>query len=187
MTINIRQGTASDGGFIIKNNIHITRRELEALALIGMGLNNSEAAERLGVSVNTVRNHIWNLMQKLEANSRAHAIVLAVQNGIIEVRHERSLDTYVPGFDKYVLCLVCGQAALVDDYKEVEGKKVIINHVEYELDPVWECPTEGCRGRFTESLDWDDVRKQHPEYPEIPERGVVYPFDIEWFFGYEDE
>ena len=118
MTINVRQGTAGDGGFIIKNNMHITRRELESLALIGMGLNNYEVAERLGVSVNTVRNHIWNLMQKLEANSRAHAIILAVQNGIIEVKHERSLDTYVPGFDKYVLCILCGKAALVDDYKD---------------------------------------------------------------------
>lgn len=187
MTINVRQGTAGDGGFIIKNNIHITRRELEALALIGMGLNNYEVAERLVVSVNTVRNHIWNLMQKLEATSRAHAIVLAVQNGIIEVEHERSLDTFVRGVDKYVLCIFCGKAALVDDYKEVEPKKVVINHVEYEIGPVWECPTEGCRGRFTDSLDWDDVMKQHPKYPEIPERGVVYPCDIEWFLGYEDE
>ena len=66
MTISVRQGTAKDGGFIIKSNIHITRRELEILALIGMGLDNHEAAERLFVSVNTVRNHIWNLMKKLE-------------------------------------------------------------------------------------------------------------------------
>jgi DNA-binding CsgD family transcriptional regulator len=187
MTINVRQGTASDGGFIIKNNIHITRRELEALALIGMGLNNSEAAERLRVSVNTVRNHIWNLMQKLEATSRAHAIVLAVQNGIIEVKHERSLGTYVRGFDKYVLCILCGKAALIDDYEEAEPQKLIINHVEYEFVPPPKCPTEGCRGRFTDSLDWDDVRKRHPEYPEVPEHGVVYPCDIEWFLPHEDE
>ena len=46
MVVNIREGTADDGGFIIKNKVHITRRELEALALIGMGLNNNEAAER---------------------------------------------------------------------------------------------------------------------------------------------
>ena len=187
MVINIRQGTADDGGFIVRNNIHITRRELEALALVGMGLSNSEIAEKLGVSVNTVRNHVWNLMQKLGASSRAHAIVVAVQNGIIEVGRERSLGTYVPGFDKYALCILCGKAALVEDYKEATPEKVVINHVEYELNPVWECPSEGCRGRFSDSLDWDDVRKQHPEYPEIPERGVVYPFDIYWLLGYEDE
>ncbi len=187
MAINVRQGTAGDGGFIIKNNIHITRRELEALALIGRGLNNNEAAGRLGVSVNTVRNHIWNLMQKLGANSRAHAIVLAVQNGIIEVRHERSLNTFVPGFDKYVLCIFCGKAVLIEDYKEAEPKKVIINHVEYEIDTMPKCPTNGCRGSLGDTLDWDEVRTHHPEYPEIPERGVVYPCDIEWFLRYEDE
>ena len=184
MTINVRQGTASDGGFIIKSNIHITRRELEILALIGMGLDNHEAADRLFVSVNTVRNHIWNLMKKLEAKSRAHAIVLAVQNGIIEVKPERSLGTYVRGFDKYLLCILCGKANLNDDYKEAEPKKVIINHVEYEMDTMPKCPTEGCRGDLGYTLYWDEVRKHHPEYPEIPEHGVVYDYDIEWFRGY---
>jgi len=183
MVINVREGTAGDGGFIIRKNIHITRRELEALTLIGMGLNNNEVAEKLGVSVNTVRNHLWNLMQKLGANSRAHAIVLAVQNGIIEVKHERSLDTFVRGFDKYMLCILCGKAALIDDYKEVEPKKVIINHVEYEIDTLPKCPTEGCRGSLGDTLDWDEVRKHHPEYHEIPEHGVVYDYDIEWFRG----
>jgi DNA-binding CsgD family transcriptional regulator len=187
MTLNVRQGTADDGGFVIKNNIHVTRRELEALAVMGMGLSNSEAAERLGVSVNTVRNHIWNLMQKLGATSRAHAIVLAVQNGIIEIEHERSLDTFVRGVDHYLLCILCGRTALAYDYKEGETKKVIVNHVEYEMDGVPECPTEGCRGDIGLTLDWDTVRKHHPEYPEIPEHGVVYDYDIEWFRGYQSE
>ena len=184
MTISVREGTAGDGGFIIRNNMHITRRELEALALIGMGLSNNEVAEKLFVSVHTVRNHIWNLMQKLGANSRAHAIVLAVQNGIIEVKHERSLGTYVRGFDKYLLCILCGKAALADDYKEVEPKKVIINHVEYEIDTLPKCASKGCRGDLGYTLYWDEVRKHHPEYPEIPEHGVVYDYDIEWFRGY---
>ena len=184
MTIYVREGTAEDGGFIINNGIHVTKRELEILALIGMGLDNHEAAEKLFVSVNTVRNHIWNLMQKLGATSRAHAIVLAVQNGIIEVKHERSLGTYVRGFDKYVLCILCGKANLIDDYKEGEPKKVIINHVEYEIDNMPKCPSEGCRGDISYTLDWDKVRKHHYEYPEIPEHGVVYDYDIEWFRGY---
>ena len=183
MTINVRRGTAKDGGFITKNNIHITRRELEALALIGMGLNNNEVAEKLGVSINTVRNHIWNLMQKLEANSRAHAVVLAVQNGIIEVKQERSLATFVRGVDRYLLCIYCGKASLIDDYEEVEPRKVIINHIEYEVDTFPKCPTEGCKGNIFDTLDWDEVRRHHPEYPEIPEQGVVYDYDIEWVRG----
>jgi DNA-binding CsgD family transcriptional regulator len=187
MTINVRQGTARDGGFIIKNNIHITRRELEILALIGMGLDNHEAAEKLFVSVNTVRNHVWNLMRKLEAKSRAHAIVLAVENGIIEIKHRRSLDTFVLGVDQYMLCIYCGKAALIDDYKEAEPKKVIVNHIEYEIDTLPKCPTEGCKGDLGDTLDWDEVRRHHPEYPEMPEHGAVYDYDLEWFRGYSSE
>ena len=184
MVINVRQGTAEDGGFIINDRMHITKRELEALALIGMGLNNNEVAEKLGISINTVRNHIWNLMKKLGATSRANAIVLAVQNGIFEVMYKRSLDTFVRGFDKYVLCIMCGKAALTDDYKEARVEKVKINHVEYEMPILPKCPTEGCRGDILETLDWEELRKHHPEYPEIPEHGIVYDYDIEWFRGY---
>jgi len=48
MVISIRQGTADDGGFIINNNIHVTRRELETLSLIGTGLDNNEVAKKIG-------------------------------------------------------------------------------------------------------------------------------------------
>jgi len=184
MVINVRQGTAEDGGFIIKNNIHVTKRELEALALVGMGLGNNEVAEKWGVSINTVRNHIWNLMKKLGATSRGHAIVLAIQNGIYDVEQQRSLDTFVRGYDQYMLCIFCGKVNLNNDYKEAEIKKVKINHVEYEIDILPKCPTEGCRGDISHTIDWDEVRKHHPEYPEIPERNVVYDYEIEWYRGY---
>lgn len=187
MVINVREGRASDGGFIIRNNVHVTRRELEALALVGMGLSNSEVAEKMGVSVNTVRNHIWNLMQKLGATSRAHAIVLAVQNGIIEVKQRRSLETFVRGVDRYVLCIPCGRAALVDDYSEATVEKVTINHVEYEMPVFPGCPTEGCGADIFDTIDWEDIRKHRPEYPEVPQRDVQYDYEIEWFRGYLDE
>ena len=187
MVINVRQGIADDGGFIIKNNVHVTRRELETLALIGMGLSNKGVADKLGISINTVRNHIWNVMQKLGATSRANAIVLAIQNGIFEVMHKRSLHTYVRGYDHYVLCIFCNKASLSEDYKEVESKKVVINHVEYEMPVLPGCPTEGCAGDITETIDWEEVRKHHPEYPEIPEHGVEYHYDIEWYRNYPNE
>jgi DNA-binding CsgD family transcriptional regulator len=187
MGISVREGTASDGGFIVRNNVHITRRELEALALIGTGLNNSMVAERMGVSVNTVRNHMWNLMQKLGATSRAHAVVLAVENGIIEVRRKRSLETFVRGVDRYVLCIRCGRAALVDDYTEGGVEHMTINHVEYKMPVFPGCPTEGCKGDIFDTIDWEDIRKRRPEYPEVPEGGVAYDYEIEWFRGYLDE
>ncbi len=184
MVINVRQGSADDGGFIIKDKVHLTRRELEILAQIGMGLSNEEAAKKFGVRVNTVRNHIWNIMQKLGATSRAHAIVLAVQNGIFEVMHKRSLETFVREVDKYVLCIICGKANLTDDYSDFRTEEVVINHVTYEMPISPECPTEGCKGNITETIDWDLIRHHHPEYPDIPERGISYDYEIEWYPEY---
>lgn len=134
MVINIRPGTAKDGGFDIKNNMHLSRRELETLALIGSGLSDGEVAKKLSLRISTVRNHVWNLMQKLGATSRANAIVLAVQNGIFDIMPNRSLETYVPGSDRYVLCIMCGKAALTDDYEDVESQNVMVNHIGYEVD-----------------------------------------------------
>jgi|WetSurMetagenome_2_1015567.scaffolds.fasta_scaffold264496_2 DNA-binding CsgD family transcriptional regulator len=186
MVINIREGTAEDGGFIIYNNVHITRRELEILALVGMGFSNEDTAKKLGVRVNTVRNHIWNIMQKIGAKNRAHAIVLAVQNGIIEIMHKRSLKTHVRGLDKYVLCILCGKTALADEYRDATTKRVIINHVDYEMPILPQCPHEGCKGDILETIDWYEIREHHPEYPEIPEYNTKYDFDIKWYSGYPD-
>jgi len=106
----------------------------------------------MGVSVNTVRNHIWNVVQKLGARNRAHAMALAVENGIFGIQRSRSLDTFVRGVDRYVLCIVCGRAALADAYVERPAEKVTINHVEYEIPPGPLCPTEGCKADTIPSL-----------------------------------
>jgi DNA-binding NarL/FixJ family response regulator len=51
----------------------LTRRELEVLDLIGVGLRNAEIAERLVVSPKTVENHVSAIMKKLRVDSRAAA------------------------------------------------------------------------------------------------------------------
>jgi len=55
----------------------LTERELEILALIGSGLDNRMIAEKLYVSVTTVRSHIQHLLAKLDLHSRLQAAVLA--------------------------------------------------------------------------------------------------------------
>jgi two-component system, NarL family, response regulator DevR len=55
----------------------LTERELEILALIGSGLDNRMIAEKLYVSVTTVRSHIQHLLAKLDLHSRVQAAVLA--------------------------------------------------------------------------------------------------------------
>ncbi|MBV9095154.1 MAG: response regulator transcription factor [Streptosporangiaceae bacterium] len=57
----------------------LTERELEVLSLIGSGLDNRMIAEKLFVSVTTVRSHIQHLLSKLDLHSRVEVAVLANQ------------------------------------------------------------------------------------------------------------
>jgi two-component system NarL family response regulator len=60
-------------------------RELEVLALIAKGRSNKEIAAALGVSDETVKTHVSNIMQKLHAQDRAHAVTEAIRLGLLEV------------------------------------------------------------------------------------------------------
>lgn len=61
----------------------LTAREREILALFVEGLTNAEIAERLGVSVHTVRNHVQNLLAKLGAHSKLEALAIALRRGLV--------------------------------------------------------------------------------------------------------
>jgi DNA-binding CsgD family transcriptional regulator len=61
-------------------------RELEVLGLVAAGLPNKAVAERLYISINTVRNHVKSILQKLEAHSKLQAVAIAVQEGLIDHR-----------------------------------------------------------------------------------------------------
>ena len=62
----------------------LNEREREVLALLGRGLSNKEIAERLFLSVATVKYHVRLLLSKLGASSRAEAVALAWQHNLIE-------------------------------------------------------------------------------------------------------
>jgi NarL family two-component system response regulator LiaR len=62
----------------------LSEREREVLALLAQGLSNKEIAEQLFLSVATVKYHVRLLLSKLGASSRAEAIALAWQHGLIE-------------------------------------------------------------------------------------------------------
>lgn len=63
----------------------ISRRESEVLELISQGLSNQEIADKLFVSLNTVKTHSARLFEKLEVNSRTKAIHKAKELGLIRV------------------------------------------------------------------------------------------------------
>jgi DNA-binding NarL/FixJ family response regulator len=64
----------------------LTPREAEVLHLLAAGRSTTEIATQLFVSIHTVRNHIANILSKLQANSRLEAVAVAVQHGLVEMR-----------------------------------------------------------------------------------------------------
>ncbi len=61
----------------------LTRRELQILRLIAEGLRTEAIAERLNISEATVRNHVQNILAKLEVHSRLEAVALAMKHRLL--------------------------------------------------------------------------------------------------------
>ena len=64
----------------------LSARELDVLQRLGDGASTAEIAAALYVSVNTVRNHVQSIMQKLGVHSRLEAVAHGVRTGLITVR-----------------------------------------------------------------------------------------------------
>jgi len=63
----------------------LTTRELEVLRFIHDGYRNKQIAYRLGIAETTVNFHIKNIVSKLSANDRTHAVTIAVRRGLLQV------------------------------------------------------------------------------------------------------
>jgi DNA-binding NarL/FixJ family response regulator len=61
----------------------LTEREIEVLQLIGSGNSNKRIADRLAIGEATVKSHITNILSKLGANDRAHAVTIGLKRGMI--------------------------------------------------------------------------------------------------------
>ena len=61
----------------------LTRREKEVLACIGRGLSVSDTAQQLAISVHTVSSYIKEIYRKLNISSRAEAVIIALQYGLV--------------------------------------------------------------------------------------------------------
>ncbi len=64
----------------------LTRREFQVLTHIAFGLSNKEIASSLGLSLDTVKEHVRNILRKLDAKDRTEAAVWAVRTGLIGQR-----------------------------------------------------------------------------------------------------
>ena len=63
----------------------LTAREIDILQLIAQGNANKMIADRLSVSEDTVKAHVRNILSKLSANDRTHAVTIGVKRGFIEL------------------------------------------------------------------------------------------------------
>ena len=65
-------------------NAPLTARELEILALIVAGYSNAQIAERLYITIGTVKTHVRNVLNKLSVDDRTQAAVLALRSGLVD-------------------------------------------------------------------------------------------------------
>jgi DNA-binding NarL/FixJ family response regulator len=63
----------------------LTVREIEVLRLVATGNANKEIGARLSIAEDTVKRHVTNILGKLDANDRTHAVTIALKRGIIEL------------------------------------------------------------------------------------------------------
>jgi DNA-binding NarL/FixJ family response regulator len=63
----------------------LTPREIEVLTLVAQGLANKEIARRLNKASGTIKIHVQNILAKLHATDRTHAVTIALQRGIIHL------------------------------------------------------------------------------------------------------
>jgi len=86
-TVIIEKQSLAATGFVLNqdelNKLRLSTRELEVLQLIADGLSNQQIADRLFVSLNTVKTHTSNLFLKMEVERRTQAIEMAKRLGLI--------------------------------------------------------------------------------------------------------
>lgn len=63
----------------------LTPREIDVLRLIAAGNANKQIADQLSIGEATVKSHVTNILSKLGANDRAHAVTIGLKRGIIEL------------------------------------------------------------------------------------------------------
>ena len=67
------------------DDVSLTPRELEVLALLAEGMSNKAIARRLGISVHTAKFHVGSLIDKFDAIGRTDALAHAARRGVIQL------------------------------------------------------------------------------------------------------
>jgi DNA-binding CsgD family transcriptional regulator len=176
MGLRIIRGRTADGGYITRAKKHITLRELEALRFSAVGLDNREAAEKMGISLSTYRNHICSMMKKMKATNRAHALLIALENDMVEASHNKYLLGWTP--DEWLYCLKCHRVFPPDKALLVEVKQVVVDYPTGDFLRSYVCPYKGCGAEVSASSNWRSILDIMPEFPDVPKMGKTY--EVDW-------
>jgi two-component system, NarL family, response regulator len=65
--------------------VALTPREVEVLGFVARGLANKEIAHKLGTANGTIKMHVQNILEKLGASDRTHAVTIAIERGILHL------------------------------------------------------------------------------------------------------
>jgi LuxR family maltose regulon positive regulatory protein len=84
-TTRVKADVSTSGPHVIAESMAepMSERELEVLRLVTIGLSNREISQRLVISIGTVKTHIHNILGKLDARDRNHAIIRAREIGLV--------------------------------------------------------------------------------------------------------
>lgn len=63
----------------------LTSREMDVISFLAAGYSNRETAAEMFLSTETVKSHVRNLLPKLDATNRTHAVAIAVARGLVDV------------------------------------------------------------------------------------------------------
>ena len=67
---------------IDRDEVPLTNRELQVLRHVALGLSNREIGRSLGISIETVKEHVQNILRKIDASDRTQAAVWAIKKGL---------------------------------------------------------------------------------------------------------
>ena len=97
MATRLLKGVAKRSMDAAKGEEALTERELIVLRLVASGASNPKIAEKLSISVNTVKSHLKNILSKLQLENRTQAAAYAVKSGLVSNSNDNLLNNHPSG------------------------------------------------------------------------------------------
>jgi len=83
MASRVLKGIARQSITGLESSDALTEREMAVLQLVAKGASNAQIADQLSISMNTVKTHLHNILDKLQLDNRTQAATYAIEHGLI--------------------------------------------------------------------------------------------------------